>query len=693
MKRLTIVLFVLINITANGQNPAKSDTYEGKFCTGSGDADFLRLIDESFAFFSPNPIVPNLAMVYKPEWDTFTEGAGWGAWWIQNSYGFSYSATPFLQEPWFSILQNSWDLFWDNQGDGKHKGMFGNDPKGSVLYGLIGPDGCLGDCASPGQIAFRQGDGDVMTHDWFYEATAAGLVMQAEILLVSRDLKAIGQYLPKMERASDFIEKARDPKNNLFLVGPACNLLAPSYGGVKQPDGTFGKGYLAGLSITYLAAIDRMVELYRLSGDKEKLAEYERRQKITRESLPLLLAPAGYFVKSIEPGGIKHGVLGQKQFGYLEGVANADAVGLRVVDTKTSEAIYKQIAGYSAIRPFDFLLTNAPGLDDTYRSWGKASGPKLDGFWTFGQWVNGGVWGTVEGRAILMYYRLGKFEDIRRSATRAMKWAKDFRMDAPWSQFGENTSNPWSDKGNFRVGGVAVMIDNFAIPAATIRGLFDFDYRYDRLILRPRIPGSITEYIQKQPVRFGGKKLYLSCHNGGPNVIMVKVNGEKIDIPSSDEIGLIYDELPKDATIEITTGGGWPVQSPTVSYPELPALSSGDGTNVPELVGLTESMKKHFAILSRLSTLLAEEPDADFDKAFVAAAKQSFDDCRIRVSMDPGPGYFRSITPDRKEGINKFYEQAALSMYNGLATRMARYAETGDIRKKHIAELFSEAQK
>ena len=28
-----------------------------------------------------------------------------------------------------------------------------------------------------------------------------------------------------------------------------------------------------------------------------------------------------------------------------------------------------------------------------------------------------------------------------------MKWAKDFRMDAPWSQRGENTNNPWSDTG------------------------------------------------------------------------------------------------------------------------------------------------------------------------------------------------------------------------------------------------------
>jgi len=492
MRLLNRLLFVIMISALSFQCSNDSATYDGSFCSGSGDIGYLRLLDESFAFFNPNPVVPNLTMIYRPDWDTFTEGAGWGAWWIQNSYGFSYAVTPFLQEPWFSLLQRSWDLHWDNQGDGVRKGMWGSDTS-RVLHNLVAPDGCLGDAAAPGMIAYRQGDGDVKSHDWFYEATAAGVVMQAEILLAGRDMNAISKYLPHMERSCDFIERARDTLNNLFLVGPACNLLAPSYGGVKQPDGTFGKGYLAGLSITYLAALDRMTELYKMTGNDKKLAEYQRRQKITRESLPKLLTDAGYFVKSIEPGGIKHGVLGQEQFGYLEGVANADAVGLRVADDQTAENIYKQIATFPEIRPFDFLLTNAPGLDDTYVSYGNASGDKLRGFWTFGQWVNGGVWGTVEGRAIMMYYRLGKFEDIRRSAIRAMKWAKDFRMDAPWSQRGENTDNPWSDSGKHRNGSVAVMVDNFAIPAATIRGLFDYDYKSDMLILRPRIPGSIKK--------------------------------------------------------------------------------------------------------------------------------------------------------------------------------------------------------
>ncbi len=485
-----------------------------------------------------------------------------------------------------------------------------------------------------------------------------------------------------MERSCNFIERTRDTLNNLFLVGPACNLLAPSYGGVKQPDGTFGKGYLTGLSVTYLAAIDRMTELYKLIGDNQKLADYEHRRDITRASLPLLMAEGGYFVKSMEQGGLKHGVVGQDEFGYMEGVANADAVALRVVDDKTATGIYEAISGYSEIRPFDFLLTNAPGLDDTYVSYGSSAGEGIRGFWKFGDWVNGGVWGTVEGRAILMYYRLGKFEDIRRSAIRAMKWAKDFRMDAPWSQQGENTNNPWSDSGKHRNGSVAVMIDNFAIPAATIRGLFDFDYKSDRLILRPRIPASITKYLQKQPVRFGEKKLYISCINGGPEVKSVKVNGKTINVATIDEAVLMYSELPPEAKIEIITDGGWPAEKQAPEYPIIPGLVPGKNVKKPALSDLPDSLEKPFRILTEMKKSLKKETDSEYEMAFINTAIQAFEDCRVRAAMDPGPGYYRAMTEERKADIGKFYNMAALSMYHGFVIRMKNYSEKGDDRSR-----------
>jgi hypothetical protein len=424
-----------------------------------------------------------------------------------------------------------------------------------------------------------------------------------------------------------------------------------------------------------------MVELYRMSDDQAKLAEYQRRQAVTRQSLPKLLTPEGHFVKSVEPGGLMHGVVGQKRFGYLEGVANVDAVALRVADDATARSIYRRIDSFPAIRPFDFLLTNAPGLDDTY--WNYGSTEVGGGFTKFGDWVNGGVWGTVEGRAILAYSRLGKFDDVRRSATRAMKWAKDFRMDAPWSQRGENTNNPWSDAGGNQVGGVAVMIDNFAIPAATVRGLFDYEYRSDRLVLRPRVPASITEYVQKQPVRFGVKTLYLSCRNDGPKIQSIAVNGKPVKVESPDLAVLAYDELPSRSDIRIVTEGGWARGSAAASAPQ-PWETSAFAVSQGEL---PPSLKRPHAVLAAMEKVLAQEPSAEYELAFVRESLGAIEARRGCRAVET-PGFFRPMTAAKRASILKFYENAALGMYDGLARRMAAYARSPEAAKKHLAQLF-----
>jgi hypothetical protein len=61
--------------------------------------------------------------------------------------------------------------------------------------------------------------------------------------------------------------------------------------------------------------------------------------------------------------------------------------------------------------------------------------------------------------------------------------------------------------------------------------------------------------------------------------------------------------------------------------------------------------------------------------------------------MDPGPGYYRTMTRERVETILKFYENAALGMYNGFAKRMAGYRAANDTLSLRLAALFDEAQK
>ncbi len=105
-----------------------------------------------------------------------------------------------------TFLQNSQDLWFDQTGDGK-------TPRPFDKYNLTPPDGCLCDAARPGLFVAKQGDGRVNIHDWAMEFTAAGLLMQAEAVLINRDAGALKHYLPKLERCANFIETRRDPKN------------------------------------------------------------------------------------------------------------------------------------------------------------------------------------------------------------------------------------------------------------------------------------------------------------------------------------------------------------------------------------------------------------------------------------------------------------------------------------------------
>jgi hypothetical protein len=629
------------------------NSMNGRFCSGSGDIAYLKLIEESFEMMHPTPNLPNISMLYNEEQNTFAEGFFWTGWWIQNSYGFAYSAVPYLSEPWISILQNSLDLFWDRIGDGKRCGADNEDAKTNKMLRLVAPDGSLGDCVSFNQgIFYKQGDGEVDLHDWFYEATAAGVVMQAEILLRSRSIDKIKKYLPLMERSCNSIENIRDSRNNLFLAGPASTLLAPSYGGALNHDGSIGKGYPSGIAITYTAALQRMRELFKMINETKKENEYLRRTEITQTALPLLMTGEGYFVKSMDKDGTLHGVFGKNKYGYLEGVANADALAFDVVDRNIREKIYNKISEVNDIRPFDFLLTNFPSLDDTYEIY---LGKGHHGFFTFGDWVNGGCWGTVEGRATLGYLKLNRFNDAFKSALRAMMWAKEYRMDAPFSQCGENTYNPWSDRKDVSL--ISVMVDNFAIPAATLRGLFEYNYTSSAVTLIPHIPSDISEYIQHEPVWLGDKRIYISVING-ESIKKVTINGKPFASDFTKGIVLEFDFLPNEAYIKI-------IMSSLKNAGEISFIE-----NIPYAVSeeidiskLSEELKHFYYQFSDICNNFRNCGITGKQYNYALEVLQAIKACALRKKKTfKEKKYLRPMNEHKKAEIFEQYEKAAMAL-------------------------------
>jgi len=591
----------------------------------------------------------------------------WYMWWVQNSYGPTFCSLPYLQEPWVTALQNAQDLWFKYQGDGKNA---------SMLAGLVAPDGSLCDCAGPNGAIYVQGDLDWKMHDWFYEAAAAGVVMQGEILLISRDMQAIRRYLPNLKRACEFIEQRRDPTNNLFLVGAAANLLAPSYGGIRQPDGTFGKGYLAGLSVNYLAALDRMVELLKLAGDTEDLKLYLHRQKITRASLPLLRADEGYFVKAIAPDGTRHGRFGQQRYGYFEVAPNVDAVCFRAVEDHTAVRIMSNIRDIPQLRPNGFLITNYPSLDDTYLFWDDNKGIEKHDLLRYGRWVNGGVWTTMEARAVMAAGRVGYYDDVLAPARATWKLAKRFQLDAPLQDFGKNV---W-----FTANQTNLCYDSLGVPAAVARGLFEYAYAADSLTLYPHIPRTITEYTQNEPVRFGQKRLTISLRNGGPRIASVRVNGRAVAADAPDHVVLRYDELPMQAQVEIVTAGAWPH-----AREDENAVFFGPDPDVPaDLPTLPDVLAAQQRVLQAMHDKLAGRKDAEYARAVLSEALAAYSAYRKRAALNAA-GSYPEMDPGKQSGVMAWYQDAANNLYTGFETMMERYAASEDPREREMGLAFA----
>jgi len=217
---IAVVLALAANVWAADQRieaSAPSDSYQGKWVEGDGDKETLELLDRAFESFHVSSEMASLPLLYKRDWDGFIESHTWINWWTQNSYGPSYGLMPFLgEEPYATWIRHAQGVWFRMMGDGKR----------ADANGHVAPDGALMDCASIllhgkvedglgafqqrgpkdmepfdgsvwlWNVVYRQGDGNTGTYDWFVGGTAAGLIMEAERLLMKRDKDELDERLP-----------------------------------------------------------------------------------------------------------------------------------------------------------------------------------------------------------------------------------------------------------------------------------------------------------------------------------------------------------------------------------------------------------------------------------------------------------------------------------------------------------------
>ncbi|HNT37189.1 MAG TPA: hypothetical protein PKH07_19515, partial [bacterium] len=373
----------------------------------------------------------------------------------------------------------------------------------------------------------RQGDCEVARHDAMLECAAADIVAMCEYLLTTRDRVEIFKNIRLLERSADFLDSRRDPDNGLFRAGPASNLLAPSYAGTRMEDGSYSWGYLAGLQVNYCAALSRLIEVEKLAQQADAVKRYSARLDAALKALPQLMTEGGYLVKYIDQFGVKHGVYGAEKFGYMEGTCNVDAIAFGVLDLQASHRAYAAMKAVAGLWYKGLIRNNYPILDDTYDHWGTKEPKEL--LWRYGFWVDGGVWGTNVARMVLAQYRLNDFDGVWASLSTIMAEMRQGTANAIWISTDMGTSGRPNE------------LDTYAVPGAALRGLWECRYDAESLTIVPHVPPGIKHFRQKQPLRFGKKRIYLEIENEGSRLLSAKVNGDVASV--TDRLRLPYVSL------------------------------------------------------------------------------------------------------------------------------------------------------
>jgi hypothetical protein len=298
----------------------------------------------------------------------------------------------------------------------------------------------------------------------------------------------------------------------------------------------------------------------------------------------------GYFYRSLDPAGVKHGVFGAPKHGYFESSPNHDAIALRVVDDAQARRIMVKMQSIPQLRPHDLIVPNYPAYDDMYK--------ESDSIWAYGVWVNGGHWSTCEARMQLAYARLGAFDDARKSMTHmlntfAKPWlntfAKPWRMDNPLPDFGNAV---W-----FKDRPINITYDAFGPAAGMIRGLFEPVYDAEGVTIYPHVPSGITELHEREPIRLGSKRIYFQTIGAGA-IASVTLNGRAWDHHDAKIIRLPFDQTPDEARLVIAFGDAKPEQLSSAQFEDSKppraayATTQGTATQVDRLNRFIAAMKQ-----------------------------------------------------------------------------------------------------
>lgn len=249
-------------------------------------------------------------------------------------------------------------------------------------------------------------------------------------------------------------------------------------------------------------------------------------------------------------------------------------------------------------------------------------------------------------------------------------------MDNPLTKCGSDVYQPNQP--------INLCYDTFGPAAAFMRGLFEYLYRADGLVLVPHVPERIRELHQLDPVNFGSKRLLLSTYGSGP-LTSVRINGRKWKNFDSTSVFLPFEKTPMLARVELGLGHvKIPVSQGKLSDSATSPVTQPRPSAEPasDLEDLRAKALRQFC-----QRLAATGLDQTYEAAHAQMALRCFEVVRLRQA-GLATGTIKSLPEPAEAAAERLYADSATKTWQGLSTLMESYETSKDDLKIRLSALW-----
>jgi hypothetical protein len=190
---------------------------------------------------------------------------------------------------------------------------------------------------------------------------------------------------------------------------------------------------------------------------------------------------------------------------------------------------------------------------------------------------------------------------------------------------------------------------------------------------------------QRDPVRFGRKKLYLSTVGTGW-ITEVRVNGQEWKTFDLDSVFLPYAQTPETARVQIMFGGTQPTRESEVpKEARQPSMEIERGRLSPEL----SALDKRAVRLRNFSERLAKAGlDESYEAAHARLALRCIAIIHIRQQLQRD-GQIASLPGVSQVAADKSYVDTAVKICDGLEKVLDSYKIANDSNQQKIHRLWT----